>query len=381
MASAVQGPNGHDALPDVRVMGFRWLDDRGVERVERIPLVDHGTGILDEFDTAFRFFDDAVEANPANAPYEFSAGSPGEDVALKSPHRTDVLRFPRLAVAGALLSERTRLRLVAEASPHLHAAALCDSDGNGVLLVGPSGVGKSTLTARLAAEGLLVLNDEQVGLHPQLGVVSGFTRPVSIKPGGHQYVEPLTRARPRSYDHLWLIDPAQLGSDFAVSARPTVVILLGPDADRPSVRRVSSAEAVAACCDNNLDLVRDVEASLAAYLWLVQTAQCYEITNGRNVRAGELIELLARNEASPAGPPTTLRRPKTDGTTTEHARRRPVFEIDFGTEMVLYEPASRAVVRLNEDGAAVWRRLDSSWDPPVDQDAFVEALIRAGVVA
>lgn len=63
-----------------------------------------------------------------------------------------------------------------------HAAALGMS-GQGTMLVGPSGGGKSTTAMALAARGHAFLSDEVAAYEPATGQLCPFRRPVGIKPG------------------------------------------------------------------------------------------------------------------------------------------------------------------------------------------------------
>jgi len=63
-----------------------------------------------------------------------------------------------------------------------HASAL-GMDGQGTMLVGPSGGGKSTMSLALAARGHNFLSDEVAAYEPASGQLCPFRRPVGIKPG------------------------------------------------------------------------------------------------------------------------------------------------------------------------------------------------------
>jgi hypothetical protein len=63
-----------------------------------------------------------------------------------------------------------------------HAASVV-VDGRGVLLVGPKGSGKSTLSLALAARGHALLGDETAAYQPSTVLLLPMPRPVGIKPG------------------------------------------------------------------------------------------------------------------------------------------------------------------------------------------------------
>jgi len=73
-------------------------------------------------------------------------------------------------------------RLIAPASQQLmlHAGAVA-LEGQGILLCGGTGCGKSTLTALLAADGFDYLTDEVVAIPLSLDVMGGFARSIVLK--------------------------------------------------------------------------------------------------------------------------------------------------------------------------------------------------------
>ena len=73
------------------------------------------------------------------------------------------------------------LRMRADAI-FFHASAL-GMGGQGTMLVGPSGGGKSTMSLALAARGHNFLSDEVAAYEPASGQLCPFRRPVGIKPG------------------------------------------------------------------------------------------------------------------------------------------------------------------------------------------------------
>ena len=98
--------------------------------------------------------------------------------------RGDECRFrkvPRWGQAVALLLFHRLLRLRRDAI-FFHAASLAVG-GQGVMLVGRKGAGKSTTALALVARGHGFLGDETAGYLPATGELLPMRRPVGIKPG------------------------------------------------------------------------------------------------------------------------------------------------------------------------------------------------------
>jgi len=86
----------------------------------------------------------------------------------------------------ALASQVTRVAIEAAAGRLLmfHAAALSDGDGRGVVLVAPSGTGKTTAAATLGRNGFGYLTDEAVAIDDDDRVLP-YPKPLSVvQPGG-----------------------------------------------------------------------------------------------------------------------------------------------------------------------------------------------------
>ena len=84
--------------------------------------------------------------------------------------------------AAVRLVYEVTLALAAECRSHLvfHAAGLA-RDGQGVILCGESGRGKSTLATRLVAAGFDFLSDELVAVAPEAAEMLGFPRAIGLK--------------------------------------------------------------------------------------------------------------------------------------------------------------------------------------------------------
>lgn len=109
----------------------------------------------------------------------------------------------------------------------LHAALVevCDER---IMIVGPSGAGKTGLSVRLAQVGARVLSDE--GVLIKAGQALPLPRRVHIKDPDRGNLASSLFFRAVGLDYqppLWTIDPAQLGGDLMRSAGLDAVVMLG----------------------------------------------------------------------------------------------------------------------------------------------------------
>lgn len=147
----------------------------------------------------------------------------------------------------------------------VHAAAIATADGAGLVLAGPSGVGKSTLALAALRAGLRVLTDDAVyvQLRPRLRVW-GMGRPLHVPPAAAERFPGLAArpavARPGGKRKV----PVELEPGRTAAAPPVVeragLCVLEPDEAGPALARISPEEAVqslTARLDPGFDVFRD----------------------------------------------------------------------------------------------------------------------------
>lgn len=312
----------------------------------------------------------------------------------------------RVVLADFVLRMATRRHLDDHPeATHLHAGAATDGSGRAVVVMGASGAGKSTMVAHLVHLGLGLVTDEQLAVLGG-GVVGGFTRPIAVKTGGEAYLPGDVGTRLRSTapagTETHLVPPTAFGGEHRLSGTAALLVVLeraeptgtddgpGPSEGgsggssgttvRSTATPVDPAQAMELLCANNLDLVRDPADRLAHLAALAATTPMVRL-GYEHSEAGALtvVDLLA--DAPPAPNVTWSVARSVDAwpaATSIHPVLRPapdVFTVSLGEERLLFGARSRALVRLNQAGAAVWDHLpESDGTVPFEQAELVAFL-------
>ena len=116
---------------------------------------------------------------------------------------------------------------VKRADPYvvLHAGGVA-LNGAGVIISGPSGAGKTTLTAALVRAGFGYLTDEAVAIDPSTGLLHPYAKALCIKRGSWKLFADL---RPPASDlspNVWHVAPADIRSDAIADLTPPSLVLL-----------------------------------------------------------------------------------------------------------------------------------------------------------
>lgn len=295
-------------------------------------------------------------------------GAPGELSLTSAPS----------SAADSVLGVLTRTRLDSEPRRlRLHGGAVADPSGRAAVVLGLSGAGKSTLIAHLAHSGLRLINDEQVTLFPDQGVVAGFTRPVAIKPGGTAHLPEVVAATLEETGATMLVTARALGTDHCLSAQPVVTVLPerardGED-DLPSWELLSPGRAVEALLANNLDLENRPVEGLRAAVWLAEAGPvvrlryrhaaeaCVEVQRLLDEPPARFEERTATVVDHAVGRDLAQLSGVTSGGQTvppvDYSVSPQVLSVDLGDEVLVYQRATRGVALFNAAGTELWRRL------------------------
>lgn len=314
-------------------------------------------------------------------------------------NKEGVQYWSRRDAADHLLGTITRNRLDEDVQqPRVHGGAVANERG-AVLVLGQSGAGKSTLVAHLAHSGLELLNDEQLTIYDEHGLVAGFTRPVAIKPGGAAFLPGgLHGSLLPEGDFVQLLSATQLGTRHCLTAAPALVVL--PERSEKMAERtdgvdhevLAPAEAVEALIANSLDIANRPVAALEAFAWLAtevpvirlryaSTRDCAQTVHAL-LSEPPPVDRLAWTVRERTGTEDQPPAPNTGGwLEASHA----ALWVEVGEEVVVYNRATRSVLVLNRAGAAVWRMLPNRIETlessmPAGSATFVASLIEHGLI-
>ncbi len=297
---------------------------------------------------------------------------------------------PTVSFVGALLRLMSAVNLSAlDAEPeslHLHAAAAA-RDGRAVIIAAERNTGKTTTVSHLVKRGWSFITDETVRLTADSTCVSGFPKPLSIKPGGIDLVPHLAaHAIPTVVDgqpSFNFVPIGATGALVAASATPHSTVLLrrdpaaGDDAV-PSSRRLQPADAVVALMQETLDAGRYGDAALRL-AQLAVASNCYEVTVGSPEKTAEHIEELFTRPLAESTDITLL-------PASPHVVKD-VVSVVIGDAIVVHERSGGGIFALDSAAARIWRHV-GGWnvDEAIDIAGpiiapFVNQLRSLGVLA
>jgi len=167
--------------------------------------------------------------------------------------------------------------------------------GSGALVVpGPSGTGKTTLTAALVAAGFTYFSDEMAAIDPDTGLVVPVPRGLSLKDGSFEVLKdlsPTLRGNVRSGRGVWPLSPRTIGGTPATVSAPLRYLVRmerrsgGPTELRP-IRR---GEGLLDLTSNAFNLESLGRPAFHVLAEAVRSADCFRLTVGD---LGEAVRLL-----------------------------------------------------------------------------------------
>ena len=253
-----------------------------------------------------------------------------------------------------------RLNAIArESTAHvlLHGACVAGPGAGGVLLVGGSGVGKSTLTAACVDAGLAYLSDEVVAIDARTGLVAPYAKPLSL-------------------DGERLVPASALGCVARTAVAPVALVFprFRPGADI-SVVRLDPAWAFAALASHATNLAVLRRSAVVRLAALAVSCPAFQLTHADAGRAAAIVTREAERAGTPVEPAPVLEAITADTTTVAVA----------DSLAVLHEPSGKVHV-LSSAAADVWRRAAADRSNGGSRDGStvaetIDHLTRCGLLA
>jgi hypothetical protein len=217
----------------------------------------------------------------------------------RPPHRASA----RLAAVDHLLwAVDRRVAALCREFFILDTAAVARRDGGAVLLAGPQGAGKSTVTLALLQAGFAYLSDELAPIDPVGGTVHPYPRAITLRAGAAGLfpgLEPLDGEAADGQVHL---DPETLGLTVAGTDHPVrTVVILEQSRDAGGVAAVSRGQLVHALAGWAPSLPVYGRRSLAVLDRLARSCTAVRVTFREPAEAVEAI-LGLENAGTSADP-------------------------------------------------------------------------------
>jgi len=176
---------------------------------------------------------------------------------------------------------------------HLHGAALClPTRRGGVLLIGDSGDGKTTLALGLMLRGLVPFGDDVVMLEPEGLTIQAVHRAFHVRTETWRALEPLAGGpidvdddMPTGYfaPPQWAHTPVPVEYVLFTKYRPH---------HEPAVVPLAPAAAAAAMLRHTGTFVRNSRMALGAITRLTERTRCFQVQTGDLARSIALIQPL-----------------------------------------------------------------------------------------
>ncbi len=207
--------------------------------------------------------------------------------------RDDRLIYERAGIDDAVNGVIAGITIAAILAPRrniaLHAAAVADGPA-AVMLGGGSGVGKSTTTVELTADGWTFLTDELVELDTSAGRITGLPRPIGLEGAARGWRQELLPPwSDAEHDlHRWPVPPTLIGDVGSTGQLGLIVHLEFDGADPARVQPIEPLEALGRLCGltfNRDRLTAEVLAELGQLLTRVPSIVLHHGGAGGAARA------------------------------------------------------------------------------------------------
>lgn len=290
----------------------------------------------------------------------------GTSVVLRTPDtEVHVGRVDPASVVRAVVTQlNSSARRSVDAPLHLHCGAVSIEAGC-VVLLGHSGVGKSTLTAALIANGAAYVSDESVAVMANPPLINGFPKPISLKQGSRETTLPRLASAPT--DDNWQVPATAIGVLAETPVTPRVLVFYQFDAQlgaTAELEPVERADALLELLERSLDFSGRSETGFACASALVSQSTCVRLRAGSTQAACDVLLdpnfcFLEPSDATPVPAITSVSKHPTRATTTR--------SVELDGRVVILDTRSddlgiHEVITLDHSGSVWWQLLDGS-DP------------------
>lgn len=183
---------------------------------------------------------------------------------------------------------------------HVHAAALASEERSAVL-VGRSGVGKSTTSVGLACAGLTLYADDVTLIDPNTLRPVSFCRPIKLDRGSRRMLRRMGLRIPASRRLRESVARAALpgipSPDLPAPPVEFVLFFAGERDTTPHLRPLTSAEGILRIVRQSVSESIDSNGVTAGGLSLINGARCYELTAGGLEDTVRVVVDLMRNRS------------------------------------------------------------------------------------
>jgi hypothetical protein len=219
---------------------------------------------------------------------------------LRPPHSANsyILEFadPLSFVNGALL--RTVSTLLEDY--HLFHAGAVSLDGQGIILPGGGGLGKTTIVLKLVMLGCRFLSDEIACINRANGLLQPFPRQVNVRDPSPELLGLTLEKRSAPYPVAadawqWSLDIERIApACLSPACRLHHLMFLGGYGDEPRLDVLATSNALFRLWEHSVDPVEDPPAHLFELAGLLQDVRCYSLVAGAPGDTARLVIAAAR---------------------------------------------------------------------------------------
>ena len=175
----------------------------------------------------------------------------------------------------------------------LHAGGVV-RNGVAVLLVGPSGVGKSTLVMRLVTDGFSLLSDDEVWIDLESRLVHPTNRSVLLKESAWDLFPDHRLKFVQSEEERcrsWWLSAEDLRPGCRAAASPVwgLILVTPRSGSRPTLEEIGQTEALSHVLVESMNFPEVGNAGLSALVNIVRAAKLFRLNNGDLDECAEML--------------------------------------------------------------------------------------------